>query len=95
MVSEITSKILFREKISKKTETLSRLFQPTAKLNCPSVIDWLNSGNFGIFQPSESILILNSSACRTLKTIQNDIKVGTIPWDLKVENPCLNFCVGE
>ena len=41
------------------------------------------------------ILILNSSACRALKIIRNDIKVGTISWDLTAENPYFNFCVSE
>ena len=41
------------------------------------------------------ILILNGSACRTLKIIPNDIKIGTILWDLWVEKTFLNFCVGE
>ena len=27
--------------------------------------------------------------------MQNDIKIGVIPWDFKVENQCFNFCVGE
>ena len=48
-----------------------------------------------IFYPSESILILNGSACGAFEIIQNDIKIGTIPWDFKVENPCFYFCVGE
>ena len=26
--------------------------------------------------------------------MQNYTKVGTIPWDFKVVNPCFNFCVG-
>ena len=55
----------------------------------------LNSRNHGIFYPSVWILILNSSACRALKIIWNDIKNGTIPWDFKVEIPCFNFSVGE
>ena len=54
----------------------------------------MNSGNFGIFY-TESIIILNGLACRALKIISNDIKIGTIPWDFKVENPRFNFCVGE
>ena len=55
----------------------------------------LNSGNFGIFNPSESIFVLNGSGCRAFEIIANDIKIGTIPWDFKLENPCFNFCVGE
>ena len=55
----------------------------------------LNSGKFAIFYPSESILILNSSVCRALKIIMNDIKVGEIPWDFKVKNPGFKFCVGD
>ena len=39
----------------------------------------LNSENFGIFYPSESIVILNSSTCRALKITPNDIKIDTIP----------------
>ena len=50
--------------------------------------------NFGIFYPSESTLILNSSACRALKIIEIDIEIGAIPWDFKVENLCFIFCVG-
>ena len=54
----------------------------------------LNFGNFGIFFPSELILILNSSVGRAFEIIQNDMKIVTFPWDFKVENPCFNFCVG-
>ena len=55
----------------------------------------LNSGNFAIFFSRESILILNNVACRALKIIQNDITIGTISWDFKVENSYFNFCMGE
>ena len=55
----------------------------------------MNSGNLVIFFSSESILILKIPACRALKIIAIDIKVGTIPWDFKVENPYYNFCVGR
>ena len=66
-----------------------------AKTITGSTISRLNSGNFGIFYASESIYILNSSACRALKIISNDSKIGTISWDLKGENRCFNFCVGQ
>ena len=39
--------------------------------------------------------ILNSSACRAFEFIENDIKIGTIPWGFMVENPRFNFCVGK
>ena len=68
-------------------------------------ISRLNSGNFEIFFPSESILILNSSdqnpnrryefsRCIAFETIQNYMKIVTFPWNFKVENPCFNFCMG-
>ena len=58
------------------------------------IIYRLNSGNFGIFLPNESILILKSSVCRAFEIIRDDIKIITFPWGFKVENPCFNFCVG-
>ena len=55
----------------------------------------LNSGNFGIFQPSKLILNRNGSVCRAFKIIQNGTKIVTISWGTKVEILFLNFCVGE
>ena len=37
---------------------------------------------------------LNSSHCRASKIISNDTKLEEIPWELDVENPLFNFCVG-
>ena len=54
-----------------------------------------NSGNFEIFFPNQSILILRSLICKAFKIIPNDIKIVTIQWYFKVENPCFNFCVGD
>ena len=54
-----------------------------------------NSGNFEIFFPNESILILCSLICKAFKIIPNDIKIVTIQWYFKMENPCFNFCVGD
>ena len=38
---------------------------------------------------------LNSSDCRALKIIQNDTKLESISWELKIEKRFLNFCVGK
>ena len=46
-------------------------------------INRLNSGNFGIFFPNESILILKSSVCTAFEIIQDDIKIVRFPWDFK------------
>ena len=37
---------------------------------------------------------LNSSDCRASKTFSNDTKLETIPWELDIENPLFNLCVG-
>ena len=55
----------------------------------------LNSGDFGIFYPSEFIFNLNNSACRTFEIISNDTKIIAYSLNFRAENPCFNFCVGE
>ena len=47
-----------------------------------------------IFELSLRNLNLNSSDCRASKIISNDTKLEEIPWELNVENPLFNFCVG-
>ena len=32
---------------------------------------------------------------KAFQITKNGINIGTIPWDLRMENPCFNFCVGE
>ena len=54
----------------------------------------LNSGNFRIFDPSESMLIINSSV-RAFEIVQNDIKIGTFSWGSTIEIQFWNFCVGK
>ena len=41
-----------------------------------SIMLRLNSGNFGTFHLSESMLILNGSVYRAFEIIQNDTKIG-------------------
>ena len=54
----------------------------------------LNSGIFRIFDPREWNLNLNSSDCRASKIIWNVTKLGPISWELNIEYPIFNFCVG-
>ena len=59
-----------------------------------SPITRLISGIFRIFDPREWNLNLNSSDCRASKIIWNDTKLGPISWELNIEYPTFNFCVG-
>ena len=59
------------------------------------IIVRLNSGNFGIFDPSELMLKSHSSVCRAFQDIQIDTKIVIIPWDFQLLNKFLNFCVGD
>ena len=54
----------------------------------------LNSGIYRIFELSVRNLNLKSLDCRASKIISNDTKLEEIPWELDVENPLFNFCVG-
>ena len=54
-------------------------------------MDRLNSGNFRIFEPSESNLNLNSSDCSASKIVHNDTKLELISWELNLKNLTLNF----
>ena len=54
----------------------------------------LKSGIFWIFDFSKWRSNLTSSNCRALKIILNDTKPEPISWELFIENPILNFCVG-
>ena len=56
--------------------------------------DRLNSGNIRICDPREWNLNLNSSDCSASKIISNDKQLETNSWEVKIENPFLNFCVG-
>ena len=60
-----------------------------------SIMLWLNSGNFGTFHLSESMLILNGSVYRASEIIQNDTKIGIFFWGSKVEIHFFNFHVDE
>ena len=57
------------------------------------VIIRLKSGNFGALNAVNETRIC-SSDCRASKSISNGIKLEPISWELKIENPFLNFCVG-
>ena len=65
------------------------------EIKSKSSIVRLNSGNFRISLPGESILKKQSSVCRAFKIHKNDTKMDTILWDSQVENPFLSFCVGD
>ena len=69
-----------------------------AKLDNYAIYDWficrLNSGIFRLFEPSECNLNLKNLDCRAWKIIGNDTKAEPIPWELNIEIPRLNFCVG-
>ena len=54
----------------------------------------LNTGHFRIFELSLGNSNLNSSHCGASKIIWNETKLEAIPWELDVENPLFNFCVG-
>ena len=58
------------------------------------IISRLNSGIFKIPELSEWNLDLNSSGCRASKITSNDTVLKPIFWDLNIENPFLNLCVG-
>ena len=54
----------------------------------------LNSGNFGIFDHTQSFINLESSVCRAWEIISNDTKISMIPWEPDIKNSFWNFCVG-
>ena len=55
----------------------------------------LNSVNFRIFWPKESILNLHSSVCKTFEIIKIDSEMVPIPWDSQRFNQFYDFCVGD
>ena len=57
-------------------------------------IDKLNNEIFEIFELSEGKLSLNILDSRAWKIIWNDIQAELIPWEMNIENPILNICVG-
>ena len=67
-----------------KSSSWSIWYEPIRYANYsgfPVEMRGLNSVNFGIFYPSESILILNSSVYRPYEIIESDIEIVTIPLD--------------
>ena len=61
----------------------------------PCDIIRLYSGNFWIFDHTQSIMNIGSSVCRAWKMLSNDTKISMIPWDPDIKNAFWNFCVGE
>ena len=54
----------------------------------------LNSGNFGIFDFTVSIVNLDSLVGRAWKIISIDTKISMIPWKTDTKKPFSRFCVG-
>ena len=54
----------------------------------------LNSGIFWSFDLKKWKSNLTSSDCRASKIIWNDTKPEPISWELNIENPIFNFCLG-
>ena len=78
ILTDVQVRILLHGKLGTKKYGASR------DLTC--AISRLYSGNFGIFDYTQSIMNIDGSVCRAWKMLSNDTKISMIPWDPDIKN---------